>query len=1309
MVSHRRLNLTFSVLALLTGCHLLSVPAAAQSNNAAAYTWTTFAGSPTIGSADGAGSNARFFNPSGVAVDAQGNVYVADTGNDTIRKFTPSGVTSTIAGFPGTSGSADGTNSQARFNAPQGIAIDINTNIYVADTGNHAIRKLAPAGTNWVASTLAGLAGSPGTNDGMGAVARFSLPQGIAVNGSGIVYVADTHNYTVRMITPGGVVSTIAGSAGNEGDVDGAGTNARFANLEGIAVDALTNLYVADFGNNAVRKITRTGVVSTIIHMSASAIALDALNHIWVSDTGSETIHEFALNNTNWLSTGFIAGNASNTNASGQILGGYADGTGTNALFNAPRGIAVDGAGNVYVADSENDDIRLLTSAGSVSTIAGAVNSAGSQNGTGSEARFNGPIGLAVDVTGAVFVADTFNSTIRKITSAGVVSTVAGLAGNTGFADGVGSNARFNSPEGIALDSAGDLFVTDTGNGLIRKITPAGTVSTIAGMLNTNFVDRIIVDGTGTNAGFGDVVRIIAGADGALYVTDIGQSLVGSIRKMTLVGTNWMVSTTTARTYEPFGVAMDGLKNLYLADAGNYDVAVFDLVGTNYSFSSQIGVGYPFQGSADGTGTQAEFVFPTGIAVDAATNLFVTDEGNGNIRQIARVGTNWGVTTIGGLAGIRGSADGVGNAARFNGPEDIAVDSAGNVYVADTANNTIRKGVFEQYGAANPVTYSQPSMNAQLVVTTMPAEASGQWRFPWELGWHNSGDVETNLVMGNYPVEFRSLSGYLSVPQTLTVAVTNGGTTQFTNLYYPTLASTGTNSGSLTVNIGPNSPTGSGWRFLGETTWRAPGSTAANLIPDIYFIEFVPVSGRSKPSSQAAQVYAGLPTIISANYLLSQSAPLGVLLPGPVPSAEIGDLTGYPFGFNGQLQSDVGYGSGVAVQTNVVLTAAHLVFNDQTLSYVSQVYWYFQEETGVFQPEPMPARGWYVLSGYATERTNDLESGLVGPDQSTPQSRNLDVAALYFLTPVAGGGYGGYLPSDATPNSWLTGTSLKMLAGYPVDGSQFGDASIVPGQMYQTQPQPYPLSLSTDPVADQQVYVAPWFLSYPGNSGGPLYVQFDGYYYPAGVYLGTLYNGTVPYASAVRAIDSNVVSLITLAQTLGDNGTNNTGGGVITIIPNQAVSASNPGYIQWVLSPPAAVTAGAAWRLGGDTTYSTASNYTRAVFTTNAVTVEFKPITGWNLPTNQAVTVLPGQVTVYTAVYTPTTVASPVLVVNPAVGLGIMGTTNTSYLIQYRTNLTTGAWLPLSTNTILSNGFNLVLPWPPTNGPTAFYRALWLQ
>ncbi len=1313
---------------LLAGLNLLALPAAAQSNYAAAYTFSTFAGSSGSGSANGVGSVAQFNLPYGVAADTNGNVYVADTLNHTIRQITPAGVVSTIAGFALTSGSADGTNSAARFNTPQGVTVDSAGNVYVADSWNDTIRKLTLTGTNWAVSTIAGSAGNIGSSDGTNGAARFNEPAGIAVDSATNLYVADTYNDTIRKLTPVGtnwVISTIAGLTANAGSADGTNSTARFNNPMGVAVDSAGNVYVADTYNDTIRKLTLLGtnwVVRTIAGSAGNigtrdgtngvarfdgpgGIAVDSATNLYVADTLNNAIRKLTPAGTNWAVTTW-AGVAGTNSYS------FVDGTGTNAYFWSPFSITASPEGHIYVADTLNDAIRQITSVGVVSTLAGG-GSIGSADGAGGAARFHSPMGVAVDGDGNIYVADTRNSTIRQITSAGSVSTMAGLAGIFGTNNGPGSYALFYAPLGVAVDSAANVYVADTFNNTIRQITPAGMVSTIAGRAGSSGK----ADGTNSTARFYLPAGIAVDSATNLYVADTYND---TIRKMTLVGTNWVVRTiaglagtngftdgtgTNARFSEPFGIAVDSATNLYVADTLNDTIRKMTLVGTNWVVSTIAGL-TTNAGSADGTGTNAEFSNPWGIAVDSETNLYVGDSQNDTIRKMTPAGTNWVVSTIGGLAQTYGSADGAGSAALFEIPEGVAVDSLGNIYVADTYNNTIRKGVFTAYTPTNPVPYTQPLMNGQLVVTLLPPEANGQWRFPWEIAWRNSGQVASNLVAGNYPVEFRNLPGYLMISTNFVGAVTNGGTTFVTNQYYPTLVAGGTNTGTLTVNIQPNSPAGAGWRFLGETTWRAPGSTATNLLPDIYFVEFAPIANYSKPADQAVQVYTGLATVISANYLLAQSPPGGVLLPVPVPANQISDLTDYPFGFNGQLESDVGYGSGVAVQTNVVLTAAHLVFNDETLSYVSQVYWYFQQEIGVFQPEPMAARGWYVLSGYAAQRTNDMLGGL-GPDQSSPQSRNLDVAALYFLSPVAGpgGGYGGYLPSDAAPNSWLTSTSLKMLVGYPVDGSLFGDASIVPGVMYQTDPQPYPLSLATDPVANQQVYVASWFLSYPGNSGGPLYVQYNGYYYPAGVYLGTLFNGAVPYASAVRAIDGEVVSLITNAATLGDTGTNNTGGGVITIIPNQTISANNPGYLQFQLAPPAAVAAGAAWELQGDTAWSTATNYTRAVFSTNAVVIQFKPINGWNLPTNQAVTVLPGQITPYTAFYT---VTNPILVAGNSIGLGITGTTGTVYQLQRRTNLTSGSWLPVSTNTILTTGFNLLLSKPATNGNTSFYRAVWL-
>ncbi|MHB8522477.1 MAG: NHL repeat-containing protein, partial [Limisphaerales bacterium] len=211
---------------------------------------TTLAGlAGSSGSADGAGSVARFWGPSGVGLDSAGDVYVADYWNSTIRKVTPEGVVTTLAG--GGHGSADGTGSTAWFYQPAGVAVDSAGNVYVADTWNHTIRKVTPAG---VVSTLAGLAGGIGSADGTGSAARFNFPFGVAVDKATNVYVADYGNHTIRKVTPAGVVTTLGGLAGSYGSADGTGGAARFWGPSGVAVDSAGNVYVGDTFNNTIRK-----------------------------------------------------------------------------------------------------------------------------------------------------------------------------------------------------------------------------------------------------------------------------------------------------------------------------------------------------------------------------------------------------------------------------------------------------------------------------------------------------------------------------------------------------------------------------------------------------------------------------------------------------------------------------------------------------------------------------------------------------------------------------------------------------------------------------------------------------------------------------------------------------------------------------------------------------------------------------------------------------------------------------------------------------------------------------------------------
>ncbi|MGD1083192.1 MAG: serine/threonine-protein kinase [Verrucomicrobiota bacterium] len=300
------------------------------------WTASIFAGqSGVAGSQDGRGTNASFRTPGGVAVDMLGNVYVADSGNHTVRKITPDGTVATLAGLAGSRGSLDGRGNGARFFAPFGIAVDSVGNVYVSEVGNCTIRKITPDGQ---VSTLAGLAGNPGSNDGVGDNAQFRNPFGVAVDASGNLYVADTSNFTIRKVTPKGVVSTLAGLAGAHGGADGPGTNARFWEPRAVAAYFQGQVYVADTGNHAIRRISPGGVVTTVGGSGQFVAAGASSSFIWVADAESRAIR-------------------------GLPVSGDAVTLRVDADVGHPDALAAEGHGDIYVADTMNNVIRKLTPA----------------------------------------------------------------------------------------------------------------------------------------------------------------------------------------------------------------------------------------------------------------------------------------------------------------------------------------------------------------------------------------------------------------------------------------------------------------------------------------------------------------------------------------------------------------------------------------------------------------------------------------------------------------------------------------------------------------------------------------------------------------------------------------------------------------------------------------------------------------------------------------------------------------------------------------------------------------------------------
>ncbi|HEY3915250.1 MAG TPA: immunoglobulin domain-containing protein [Verrucomicrobiae bacterium] len=735
---------TFFIIALALTC-LAPNPASAQ----LPYAYFTLAGKAgSAGFTNLTGPAARFNDPFGVTVDSLGYVYVADTANQVIRKIAPGASVSTFAGIAGSNGFANGAAATAEFSEPSGIAVDISGNVYVADWGNHVIRKI----TLGQVSTLAGLAGKPGWADGNNSVAQFNHPAAIAVDSLDNIYVADQGNDAIRMITSAGVVSTLAGTPGVTGFSDGISTNSQFNLPSGIA------------------------------YYSSGILA--------VSDTGNNTIREVALSGGNWTVT-TIAGSPGQS--------GTNDLPGASARFSTPMGLAV-AAGFIAVADFGNSTIRYVTLGGQVSTQAGSPQSSGTASGPGFAVLFDWPAAVAFDADTNIYVADSGNDAIREgspviapiittqptpqtgvpdgsvtfsivatgvppllytwsyngeeiangvdnaieiddlevgddgnisveVTSpyGSVVSSNAALftavpdefitwAGSPtnafGFKDGAGSDALFDYPGALTSDTNGNIFVADSYNNSIREIVPSGLTDCAVTTLAGDSDHQDFADGEGTNAYFDNPFGLCIDTNGTIYVTDTYNY---AIRQMKFNGSNWDVTTiagnpgvqgttngagTNALFAAPVGVTVGLGGNLFVADsdAGSVHDDALRQVAPEGEVTTLTGSELISGGEFAGEGTYG-LSSPEGLVADDAGNLYVADNGNNQIFKVSTntATTNWtAVNYAGAQSDYGGTNDGSEYNAQFNQPYDVAGDGHGIYYVADTGNNTIRKIATDQ-------------------------------------------------------------------------------------------------------------------------------------------------------------------------------------------------------------------------------------------------------------------------------------------------------------------------------------------------------------------------------------------------------------------------------------------------------------------------------------------------------------------------------------------------------------------------------------------------------------------------------------
>lgn len=762
-----RLRISLRILCGLASVLAATGPALDAAEPTPLYRWTTLAGRATTGHDDGPAAEARFNNPHGLALDANGNLYVADNANHTIRKISPQGIVSTFAGSPDQPGSADGNGSTARFLLPKGVAVDPVGNVYVADSGNHTVRKITPAGD---VTTLAGLAGQSGSTDGIGSAARFSTPISIFADASGNVYVLQEG---VRRIAPNGTVDTITltGTITTP-----AGTQVTVTAAGGAAVDSSGQIYFSarpllpDATLGFTQRIVKRDVAGALTVLASSdpddekPYVSATFNYALMATDGAGSVYFVSQLISSVIDYTLYRIAADGTLARvpwrGANRGGYAD---------DPKGLAVSVDGRIFHTAPAYDDVIFLNQGGSTTVYAGTPWSNLGVDGTGPGARFSRISGLSFSPAGQLLVSDNYSSyvvhtfggaSLRAVSPGGETTTlyrgpsrerppeislgVAPLAAGqvalgVSFAsarleqiapDGAATplaKGSFQDIRGMDADSDGWLFVADMR--AVHRRAPDGTWSLLAGAPDQ---PADIIDGNGANARFANLVSLDVAPNGDAYVIDHLTTPVirAAIRR---IQPNGNVTTLPGNLIQPDGAS------------------------------------------------------PAKLALDPKGDFIVTYSDD-TVRLRTAGGTDF---IIGGTSNQIGTRDGAGQTALFYQPEAITTDAQNNVFVADNANVTIRKGEFLGYSA---LITSQPQSltvaagsSAQFSVTASGTPAP---TYQWQCnGTALVGATGSTLTLSN--VSTASAGNY-------TVVVTNPH------------GSVTSNAATLTVTTPPPPPPNSG-------------------------------------------------------------------------------------------------------------------------------------------------------------------------------------------------------------------------------------------------------------------------------------------------------------------------------------------------------------------------------------------------------------------------------------------------------------------------------------------------------------------
>ncbi|MFY7734109.1 MAG: PKD domain-containing protein [Bacteroidia bacterium] len=701
--------------------------------------------------------NSPINQPSSIAVDASGNSYISDPLNHRIRKVNAStGIMTTIVGN-GTSGyGGDGFAAiYANLNSPRGITLDSSGNLYIADYGNNRIRKVN-ANTG-IISTVAGNGTIGFSGDGgVATSAKLAYPYGVAIDGLGNLYISDLSNNRIRKVNAStGIISTIAGNGSSvSGGDGGAATNAGIELPYGLAIDNSGNLFIAEPFKNRIRKVnSNSGIISTVAGTGSdghfgdggaataadlwhpTGVAVDSSGNLFIADNTNNKIRKVSAS-TGIITT--VAGTGGDDYFGDSIV---ATAAGAGIIY--PTGVVVNNSGDLYIASSTRI-LKVRASTGIISTVAGNGGTGG-YAGDGSAANtscLNNPNCIVVDTLGNLFIADYNNHRIRKVNASnGLITTIAGT-GKQGYSgdSGAANFATFRNPSSVALDRLGNLYITDKINHRIRKVNAStGIISSIAGSVSSTGFNYGSYGGDGTlatSAQLNEPTSITIDSSGSLYLADRNNHRIRKVNVntgiITTVAGNGVYSyggdsaaATNAYIWLPSGVTLDSQGNFYIADQGNHRIRK---VNANTGIITTVaGNGISgFEGDG-GLAIAANLYSPSSVAVDVSGNLYIASN-----NKIRKVNVNTGIISTVAGNGIPGfSGDGaLAIDANLSDPTGLNFDKFGNLYIADQGNNRIRKIMYFNYIITGNQTICL-GKNPDSLMANIPVGGNGTYHYTW--------------------------------------------------------------------------------------------------------------------------------------------------------------------------------------------------------------------------------------------------------------------------------------------------------------------------------------------------------------------------------------------------------------------------------------------------------------------------------------------------------------------------------------------------------------------------------------------------